>query len=285
MSHLERAPANGQTANAIDVTFNSHGFLLKGKFYVARGEGPFPTLILLQGFPGNEQDVLGVGQRISEAGINALTFNYSGTYRSEGKFGFENTLKDINAAYRYVHQQETITEFKVDTTKIYLGGASYGGGMALTYAANHPEIKDVISIACADHGGLAREYSRNASFAKTIDSIFEGLKAPKGPVRFEGKEAIKTLLDNADSYDLRKSAPSLANRDILLIGGLDDVITTIENHLLPLYRTLRKEGAQNLQFIVYQTDHSFKNVRDQLAKQIIDWIKSQRAPDVSESAL
>lgn len=94
-------------------------------------------------------------------------------------------------------------------------------------------------------------------------------------MRFEGKEAIKTLLDNADSYDLRKSAPSLANRDILLIGGLDDVITTIENHLLPLYHTLRKEGAQNLQCIVYQTDHSFKNVRDQLAEQIIDWIRSQ----------
>ncbi len=275
MNHLERAPANGQTDNAIDVTFNSHGFLLKGKFYVARGEGPFPTLILLQGFPGNEQDVLGVGQKNSEAGINALTFNYSGTYRSEGEFGLENTLRDIDAAYQYVHHREIFTRFKVDTTKIYLGGYSYGGGMALTYMANHPEMRGVISIAGTDHGELAREYSRNASFAKAIDSIFEELKAPKGPVRFEGKEAFKELLDSADTYDLRRSAPSLANRDILLIGGLDDGDVTIENHLLPLYRAIRKEGAQSLQFIVYQTDHSFKNVRDQLAEQIIDWIRSQ----------
>ena len=82
-------------------------------------------------------------------------------------------------------------------------------------------------------------------------------------------------MDNADTYDLRKSAPSLTNRDILLIGGLDDVNVTIENHLLPLYRTLRKEGANNLQFVIYQTDHSFKNVRDELAEQIVRWIKSQ----------
>jgi len=265
---------NRQSTNAIDITFNSHGFLLKGKFYVVKEKGPFPTVILLHGFPGNEKDVLGLGQRMSEAGINALTFNYSGTYQSEGEFSLENTLRDIMAAYQYIHQQKIISKFRIDPTRICLGGVSYGGGMSFTYAANHREIKSVFSIAGTDHGEFAREYSRNPSFAQMMDTMFDELKAPKGPARFGGKEAFKELLDNADRYDLRKSAPSLADRNILLLGGLDDVNVTIEDHLLPLYRTLRKEGAKNLQFVVYQTDHSFENVRDELAEDIIKWIKS-----------
>ena len=43
-----------------DITINRTGVLLKGKFYVAKGEGIFPTIILLPGFPGNETDVLGI---------------------------------------------------------------------------------------------------------------------------------------------------------------------------------------------------------------------------------
>jgi len=61
-----------------------------------------------------------------------------------------------------------------------------------------------------------------------------------------------------------------------LIGGWDDVNVTIENHLLPLYRALKKENSQNVEFIAYQTDHSFLNVGEKLAEDIaediIEWI-------------
>jgi dipeptidyl aminopeptidase/acylaminoacyl peptidase len=256
----------------ISVSFDSHGYVLKGKFYLAKGEGPFPTVLLLQGFPGGEKDVLGLGQKVTSSGINAFTFNYRGTHKSEGEFNLENTIEDIQSAFEYLNKEEIVRKFEIDTLNIILCGDSYGGGMSLTFAANHPEIRRIVSIAGTDHGEFIREYLRNESMAKMINDMFDRLKAPEGPVRFEGHKALQELIDNANLYDLRLSAYKLADREILLIGGWDDVNVNIENHLLPLYRALKKDNAQNVEFIVYHTDHSFANVRDKLAEDIIKWI-------------
>ena len=100
-----------RASTPIDITIDRNGVLLKGKFYMSEGIGNFPTVILLQGFPGNEIDVLGIGSQLSEVEINALTFNYSGTYQSKGNFNFENTQKDINAAFEFIHQLKNIQKY------------------------------------------------------------------------------------------------------------------------------------------------------------------------------
>lgn len=256
----------------ISISFYSDGYVLKGKFYPAEGKDPFPTVLLLQGFPGNEKDVLGLGQKAYSYGINAFTFNYRGTHKSEGQFSLENTIHDIQASLEYLHKEEIVKKFKIDTSNIILCGYSYGGGMSLTFAANHPGIRKIISIAGTDHGEFIREYLRDESMAKMINDMFDKLKAPEGPVQFEGHKALQELIDNINFYDLRLSAPNLAKREILFIGGWDDVNITIENHILPLYRVLKKENDQYVKIIAYQTDHSFSNVRDKLAEDIIKWI-------------
>lgn len=260
-----------------DIIITRDEIKLKGKFYQAEGDRLLPTVILLHGFPGNETDVLGVGKRMPEAGINALTFNYSGTYQSEGLYSFDNTQKDIKAAYDFIHHANNIEAYKIDTSKIILGGYSYGGGMALTYAANHPEIKSVFSIAGTDHGEFFREYFRNKHFKQMIDEIFEQLTAPDGPVRFSKGTKPKDVTEESSAvsdstYDLRKCAPLLVQKNILLIGGWDDVNVTIDNHILPLYRTLQKEKAENVTILAFQDDHAFKKVRTELADVIINWI-------------
>lgn len=266
----------------IDISIDRQGVLLRGKFYAVQGEGPFTTVILLTGLPGNEVDVLGLGQRLSKAGINALMFNYAGVYKSEGQLSFENTQQDIYAAYEFIHRSENIAKFKIDTTNIYLGGYSYGGGMAITYAANHPEISAVFSIAGGDHGEILREYLHNPEFAKMLDNMFERLKAPTGPVRFaEGalpKEiAEKGLAKLEPTLYLRKCAPLLAQKDILLIGGWDDNLGSIENNVLPLYRALKKANAQDVKILAFQDNHAFSDVRTELANVIIEWIQAVSA--------
>jgi dipeptidyl aminopeptidase/acylaminoacyl peptidase len=113
---------------------------------------------------------------------------------------------------------------------------------------------------------------------KMIDDMFEELTYPSGPVRFAiggtAKEiAEMKIIELNPTYDLRKSAPLLANKNILLIGGWEDVNVSIDHLLLPFYRALKKEKVENVRFIVYHTTHSFSNVRDKLAEDIIEWIE------------
>lgn len=258
----------------IPVGFVSEGYKIQGKFYLATGEPTFPTVLLLPGLPGNEDDVLELGQRMSQCGINALTFNYRGTHQSEGIYSLRGTLEDIRAAIEYLHQEGVIRKFQIDTGKLILGGYSYGGGMALAYAASHPEIKRIFSIAGTDHGEFAREYKRNPASAEMIDAMFEELKSPTGPVRFADKAAIEELTQNPAPYDLRLGATVLANRDILLICGWDDPYVTIEHHTLPFYRALAAENAQEVQIAAFQDNHAFERNREGLATTVVRWIKS-----------
>jgi len=166
-----------------------------------------------------------------------------------------------------------IRKFQIDTGKLVLGGYSYGGGMALAYAATHPEIERIFSIAGSDHGEHAREYERNPAYAAMLDAMFEELKSPTGPVRFMGKAAIGELVQNPAPYDLIPNATLLANHDILLIGGWDDQFNSIEHHLLPLYRMLVAANARKVQIAACQDNHAFERSREELAAIVIRWVK------------
>lgn len=268
-----------QELTSFDITIDRDKIILKGNFYAVGEDGLSSTVILLQGFPGNEKDVLGIGQKLVQAGINALTFNFSGTHKSQGEFNFDNSQKDIEAAFEFIHQPENILKYKIDTAQIILGGYSYGGGMALTYAANHPEIREVFSIAGNDHGAFMREYNRNPEMKKMMDEMFEELKAQPERVRFAPGGTPKEIaemkvIELNPTYDLKYCAPLLAPKDILLIGGWNDRNVSIENVILPLYRALKNEKAKDVKITAVQDDHSFKNSSVKIAKILIDWLKT-----------
>jgi predicted esterase len=271
--------AKSQTATPIDITIDRTGVLLKGKFHVAEGTGFLPTVLLLQGFPGNETDVLGVGKMLSESGINTMTFNYSGTFKSQGRTSLENSQLDIKAAFDFLNNSENIKKFKIDTTSIFLGGYSYGGGMALTYSIKHPEIKNVFSIAGVDWGEYYLEYIRNPEFKKTTDASMAKMASLTEQIRFEKgampDEVTKDGIIRLDStYFLRNCAPQLAHKDILIICGWDDPMATVEQIILPVYRALKKEKAQNVQIKAFQDGHYFSKYRVELATVILTWIKT-----------
>lgn len=260
-----------------EITIMRDSLPLKGKFYTVVGSGYYPTVLLLQGFTGNENDVLGIGEKLEATGFNAVTFNYSGTYKSDGEFSWDNTLKDIQAVLNYLHQPEIIHKFHIDTTNIFLGGYCYGGGMALSYAIKHPEINRVFSIAGTDHGEFLIDYANNPDMRKIIDNWFGDLKKKPEVVRFEDNNtpneyAEMKYHEQNPIYHLIKNADVLAKDNILLICGWDDKNISIERFMLPLYRAIIKAGGQNLVIKAFQDDHAFKNSRYEIAEAIIDWI-------------
>lgn len=255
------------------VSFGRDDILLQGRFHPAQGAAAsFPTVLLLPGSPGNEEDVLGLGGLFARRSYNVLTFNYSGTQRSEGLSSFANSQMDIAAAYRFLVEA---TDLRVDTDRLVLGGWSYGGGMALTYAANHPEVSAVFSIAGTDHGEFMREYGRDNEYRRMVDGIFDEVAAPGSPWRLEPGATPREIVEqhtDVDAYDLRLAAPQLADRDILIVGGWDDLNVKIDNHLLPLYRALRSAGATRVSMLAFQDDHRFGRVREELAGEILKWM-------------
>lgn len=260
-----------------NISIERDGILLQGRFYSAGGEVYQSTVLLLPGFPGGESDVLGIGEKLAEAGFNTLTFNYAGTYKSQGLASFENQQKDIEAAFDFIRNSVNIDKYKIDTSRIYLGGWCHGGGMALAYSSRHPEVNSVFSVAGNDFGEFLRLYKSNTEMKNIIDKMFDNLiskpevaRFEKGAIPFEMAEAGIEKMDTI--FDIKKNAQVLANKNILLIGAWDDTQTTIDHFLLPLYRELQKQNSERVKIVAFQDDHYFSKTRGDVAKTIIEWL-------------
>jgi len=265
----------------VTVTFKSKGANIHAVFYQAHGVRPLPTVILCHGFPGNNTDVLGLGERLMKEGFGALAFNYRGTWGSEGTFTMANSVEDATAAVHYVKSAVAVQEFNIDPSSIVFIGASFGGGVALLSSLNDPAVTRVVYIAGGDFGELARMMRQNIDFRRAIEkSIDQGIsgsnfRAPKA------QDLIVEMLADEDKYDLVKHAEQLSRKEILLIGGWRDQTNAIEHHLLPLLRALQKHGAKRMQVEVFDTDHSFSNVRSQLTDKIVSWLKKTPSSDTN----
>ena len=256
----------------VSVEFVSGGACVRGKFFAAVGTIPTFTLLLFPGWPGDPDDMLGLGALLSEKGINVCVFNPRGLQQSEGVHSHANTFQDIGSALQWLRQEDVQERFEVDTTRLAVGGHCYGGGMAMAYAAQDTSVRQVISIAGNDHGEFARETQRNATFTEDIRRWLWSTREPEGPARFDVEAGLKELVDRQDVYGLRENAANLADRSILLLGGWEDEQVTIDQFLLPLYRALKSAGSAKVTFLVYHTDHDFSNVRQRLASDIAGWL-------------
>jgi dienelactone hydrolase len=263
----------------VPVVFESKGADIHGLFYKAPRVGPLSTVILCQGFPGNNTDVLGLGERLMEEGFSALTFNFRGTWESEGLLTVANSLEDVISAIRYVKSSSTVRKYNVDPSSIAVVGYSYGGGMALLGSLNDSAIRRVIYIAGGNLSEVGRMMQQSDDFRRAIlkmvdqgisDSGFRGSKA---------EELFAEVFADMDKYDLVKHAEALSYKDILIVGGWRDQENTIEHHILPLFRALQRHGAKQVQIEIFDADHEFTNVRSQLADRIVSWLKRTPSTD------
>lgn len=272
---LSAQPALPQQPEPVRVAIDSEGYTMRGRFFPSGKAGRHPTLLLIPGYPGNPDDVLGMGAKLSREGINVLFVNLRGTHGSEGTFTFAGSLRDIGAAFRWLWTSEVTDRFDIDTANVFLGGYSFGGGMSLAYAATDPRAQRLISIAGNDHGEFIREYQRNDSFAEVMNEMLRSTQSPEGPVRFDLEAALTELAEGQEVYGLRENAQRLSDRSILLIGGWSDTGVTVDRVLLPFYRALEANGAEDVTFLVYHDDHGFARVRDKLAADITEWIEER----------
>ena len=265
-----------QDGKPIPITFKSRGTAIRGLFYQASGKDQFPTVILCPGFPGNNTDVLGLGANLRKKGINALVFNYRGTWGSEGYLSIPNSLEDVIAAVRYVKSSHAVRTFKIDTSNVTIIGYSFGGGLALLGSLSDTTVRRVINIAGGDLTEVARMMQTSQEYKLSIEDLIEQGISSCGFKSLNAKDMFTDVFMDMDKYDLVKHAEPLSQKDVLLIGGWRDQANTIEHHLLPLFRALQLHGARQLEIEVFSTDHFFKDVRNELTQRILSWLKRDR---------
>jgi dipeptidyl aminopeptidase/acylaminoacyl peptidase len=256
----------------IDVNLVSDGNILNAQIYLPDSKKTSHTVIMLHGYPGGEGDPLGLGKALSNLGINVLVFNYQGTWSSEGEFSFESSMNDVSSALSFLKENENIQRFNIDTSKIIVGGYSFGGAMALTEAIYNPEIKRIISIGGADESVFGNKMLSDARFRSTFEDMLKKTEYPEGPVKVDIDIQSEHWLSNLDRYNQVRHAESLMNRDILFIFGWDDLDVIPEEHVLPLFRKLQSLNAKNIRIESFMTDHSFRNVREEMTQVIFKWI-------------
>ncbi len=265
----------GQEPEAFRI--ENDGIELQCYFHRATGEGPFPTILLLQGGQSGGTDSLQIGETLAGSGINSITLHYRGAYLSEGLLTFEGIFNDVNYIFSLLHTEEFQKKFNIDSSKIILGGYSFGSAVSLTVAANNPQVKHVFGVGVTDMSELSRMLVNDPQLAEEWAASFAKREAPEGPVRGL-VESLRDLIRNPDMHDLRKLAPRFKDKKLLLIGGWEDTGPVVEDNLVPFYRELKKAGIVDVRIIMYHAGHSFRNVRKRLAEDILEWIKE--IPDI-----
>ena len=153
------APDSANPPRSAQVLVPSHGMGMNALFYLAGGVGPHPTVVLLHGFPGNEQN-LDLAQAIRRAGWNVLTLHYRGAWGSPGTFSIRHVLEDADAAVAFVRRPEIADKFAIDTHRIVLGGHSMGGFASAAHARTDRQLLGVVLIDAWNVGNAGQEFAR-----------------------------------------------------------------------------------------------------------------------------
>ena len=257
-------PADKAAPATMDqLVLPSHGSLLNGLIYEAEGSGNHPVVILLHGFPGYEQN-LDLAQAIRRAGWNVVFFHYRGSWGSQGKFSFANSIADTQSAIDWVRNPDNAKKYRMDPGKIVLIGHSMGGFMASAGGANDPKVMAVGMLAAWNIGLDAKHSAADPEARKkrladqiqplagcTADSLFAEMTA------------------HADDYDYNRFAPKLKDRPVLVIST-NDALRPLNELFVD---TMKKAGAQRVTYEHVSTDHGFNDHRIALEVLVLNWLE------------
>ena len=234
------------------VTFDSDGHRLVGVLYLARGEEPKPTVLLLHGCPGLEKN-LDLAVRLRERGWNALLFHYRGCWGSAGRYDLRTIPRDVTAAIDHLAGCP-----RVDADRIAVLGHSMGGWAALVTAAVEPRLQAV-----AVYGAAARLGAGLRLSPALIEAEFTRFLATT-PEEFAGQVAMV-----AEQTDSLAAVGAIGPRPLLVVHGTADRWVPVAQA-----RELRERAGPSCCYVeVEGADHAFSWHRAELADLVVGWLR------------
>lgn len=253
-------------ASLAPIVIMSHGAGLNAVMYLAAGAGPHPTLLLLHGLPGFEQN-LDLAQAARRAGWNVLTFHYRGSWGSGGAFSLANCEEDVRSVLAYLRQPKAIARYGVDPNRIAIAGHSMGGIMAARAAADDPRIVGTFLIDPIDVASLRRSASQGAGSGTAYHEELQSDLPPLSGTSEAG--LIAEVAGSGEEFDLIATMPKLADRPLVLIGARQGLGAMAQAATDAAHRA----GARKLSSASLETDHSFSDKRISLASMLVCWLE------------
>ncbi|WP_332854426.1 alpha/beta hydrolase family protein [Duganella sp. S19_KUP01_CR8] len=235
----------------------------------AAGKGPKPTLVLLHGLPGNEQN-LDLAQAVRRAGWNVLTMHYRGSWGSPGNFSIEGAIQDAEAAMVFLRLPENATRFNINTGRVFVGGHSMGGLAAALYAAAHPDVAGLLLIDAWNAGSDGKDLLAHPD---TLAALLEGLGDDMGNslTGTDPARLAEEMKRHANDWDLMMFAPALAIPPTLVIGATRG--GGAENKALA--DVIRAQHKRRISSLTIDSDHSFADHRIALSAAVVNWLQRQ----------
>lgn len=243
--------------------------VIVGRMYIAEGEGPHATVVLLHGFPGVMMN-LDIASYLQQQGWNVLVINYRGAWGSQGSFSYSHSLEDVRAALHYIKQNEVTKENRIDSERIALVGHSFGGFLALKVASLEPSIKAVASLSGANFGLFAQMLEQDPALEAQISEVLR-----EGTFFLNGasvESIIEEVRFHQNEWNTFLLAPLLRDRKLLLTAAVFDEEIPKPYFHDPLVSILENAGAKYLQCKVFDTDHNYINKRKEISITLDKWL-------------
>jgi uncharacterized protein len=230
------------------VAFDSENSRLQGVFFQWAGLGPRPTLLLLHGIPGAEQNI-DIARAVHRKRWNSLVFHYRGCCGSEGAYSIPGILDDAAAAARFLRDQEN-----VDPGRLAVAGLSLGGWATIAFASGDSGFKSVVAMAPLP-GPEAMEGNLR----------IEDLQEYSG--HLSGTTPDKLRLELGQVEPIAAFAERLRDRKLLLLTADKDELFAPES-----YADFQRAAPWAEWRRFPRADHAFLIGREKLVRTIVPWL-------------
>ena len=246
----------------------SGGAQMNAMVYVPAGKGPHPVVVLLHGFPGNEQN-LDLAQSLRRAGWAVVTFHYRGSWGSEGTFTFDGAIEDTAAVVAWVRSPEAARHSRFDPKRIVVIGHSMGGFMAAQRCGADDSLLGCALLAPWDLSFDARLLAKSTEAERErfatedladVDGRLSGMNA---------QQVVESLMKDGNKWQLAKFAPNLAKRPALIVIAARD---SDDDKALDLLPALKAQHPKSLRVETLDSDHGFNDQRIALQNLVLEWI-------------
>ncbi|MFC7441899.1 alpha/beta hydrolase family protein [Laceyella putida] len=207
--------------------------IIRGDLFLPDTVPSAPTVLICHGFKGFKDWGFfpTLGQRLAEAGLAAITFNFS--MNGVGKDLEHFTELEKFSRNTFSHEQEDLVFLiealrqgalpqaeRCDLTRLGIMGHSRGGGNSLLYALDHPDRVKAVTIWNSIHrvdffSPELIEELRN----KGISHVINGRTGQRLPIR---REVLEDIEANRERFDLLGRLPHL-KQPLLLVQGDQDL--------------------------------------------------------------